>query len=329
MIAAPRFWAAERPTWISRALSPVGAIYGAATARRMARAGVKVSAPVVCVGNFVVGGAGKTPTAMAIARLLLAAGEHVAFLSRGYGRTSRAEPLLVDPSMHSARIVGDEPLLLARVAPCFVGADRVAAARAAIEAGAGVLVMDDGLQNPGLAKDCAFAVVDAEARFGNGLCAPAGPLRAPLAAQLPFVDALIAIGGGDSVDSLAEAARGKPILRARLRPDAVVASELIGRSVLAFAGIARPEKFLATLAEIGARVAATRLFADHHAFTSREIEALLARAAARNLILVTTEKDQARIAPEYANEMVALPVTLKFDQPEAVRRLLTAAVLGR
>jgi tetraacyldisaccharide 4'-kinase len=266
---------------------------------------------------------------MAIARLLLAAGEHVAFLSRGYGRTSRAEPLFVDPSVHSARIVGDEPLLLARVAPCFVGADRVAAARAAIEAGAGVLVMDDGLQNPGLAKDCAFAVVDAEARFGNGLCAPAGPLRAPLAAQLPFVDALIAIGGGDSVDSLAEAARGKPILRARLRPDAVVASELIGRSVLAFAGIARPEKFLATLAEIGARVAATRLFADHHAFTSREIEALLARAAARNLILVTTEKDQARIAPEYANEMVALPVTLKFDQPEAVRRLLAAAVLGR
>jgi tetraacyldisaccharide 4'-kinase len=329
LIAAPRFWAAERPGWISRALSPVGAIYGAATARRMARAGVKVPAPVVCVGNFVVGGAGKTPTAIAIARLLLAAGEHVAFLSRGYGRTSRAEPVLVDPAMHSARIVGDEPLLLARVAPCFVGADRVAAARAAIEAGAGVLVMDDGLQNPGLAKDCSFAVVDAEARFGNGLCAPAGPLRAPLAAQLPFVDALIAIGGGDSVDSLAEAARGKPILRARLRPDAVVASELIGRSVLAFAGIARPEKFLATLAEIGARVAATRLFADHHAFTSREIEALLARAAARNLILVTTEKDQARIAPEYANEMVALPVTLKFDQPEAVRRLLTAAVLGR
>ena len=329
MIAAPRFWAAERPGWISRALSPVGAIYGAATALRMARAGVKVSAPVVCVGNFVVGGAGKTPTAIAIARLLLAAGERVAFLSRGYGGTSRAEPLLVDPSIHRARVVGDEPLLLARVAPCFVGADRVAAARAAIEAGAGVLVMDDGLQNPGLAKDCAFAVVDAEAGFGNGLCAPAGPLRAPLAAQLPFVDALIAIGGGDSVASLAEAAPGKPILRARLRPDAVVASELIGRSVLAFAGIARPEKFLATLAEIGARVAATRLFADHHVFTPREIEALLARAAARNLILVTTEKDQARIAPEYASEMVALPVTLKFDQPEAVRRLLAAAVLGR
>ena len=325
---APRFWATDRASWISRALSPLGALYGAATARRMARAGVKVSAPVVCVGNFVVGGAGKTPTAIAIARLLLGAGERVAFLSRGYGGAPRTEPLLVDPSMHLSRVVGDEPLLLARVAPCFVGADRVAAARAAIEAGAGVLVMDDGLQNPGLAKDCAFAVVDAEAHFGNGLCVPAGPLRAPLAAQLPFVDALIAIGGGDSVGSLVEAARGKPILRARLRPDAVVASDLIGRSVLAFAGIARPEKFFATLAEIGARVAAKRVFADHHFFTAREIEALLSLAAARDLILVTTEKDQARIAPEYAREMVALPVTLRFDEPEAVRRLLAAAVEG-
>jgi len=327
-VIAPRFWATDRASWISRALSPLGALYGAATARRMARAGVKVSAPVVCVGNFVVGGAGKTPTAIAIARLLLGAGERVAFLSRGYGGAPRTEPLLVDPSMHLSRVVGDEPLLLARVAPCFVGADRVAAARAAIEAGAGVLVMDDGLQNPGLAKDCAFAVVDAEAHFGNGLCVPAGPLRAPLAAQLPFVDALIAIGGGDSVGSLVEAARGKPILRARLRPDAVVASDLIGRSVLAFAGIARPEKFFATLAEIGARVAAKRVFADHHFFTAREIEALLSLAAARDLILVTTEKDQARIAPEYAREMVALPVTLRFDEPEAVRRLLAAAVEG-
>jgi tetraacyldisaccharide 4'-kinase len=325
-VIAPRFWAAERPGWISRALSPLGAIYGAATARRMARDGVRVSAPVVCVGNFVVGGAGKTPTAIAIARLLSGAGERVAFLSRGYGGTPRTEPLRVDPSVHSARVVGDEPLLLARVASCFVGVDRVAAARAAIEAGASVLVMDDGLQNPGLAKDCAFAVVDAEAAFGNGFCVPAGPLRAPLAAQLPYVDALVAIGGGNSLGPLAEVAPEKPILRARLRPDAVAASALIGRSVLAFAGISRPEKFFATLSEIGARVAATRIFADHHLFTSREIEALLARAAAHSLILVTTEKDQVRIAPEYAGEMVTLPVSLKFEQPEAVRRLLTAAL---
>jgi tetraacyldisaccharide 4'-kinase len=324
-VNAPRFWADERPGWVSRALSPLGAIYGAATARRMARAGVKVSAPVVCVGNFVVGGAGKTPATIAIAKLLLSAGERVAFLSRGYGGAPRTEPLLVDPTMHSARVVGDEPLLLARVAPCYVGADRVASALAAIEAGADVVVMDDGLQNPGLAKDCSFAVVDAEARFGNGLCLPAGPLRAPLAAQLPFVDALIAIGG-DSVVALAEVARGKRILRARLRPDAVVASSLIGRSVLAFAGIARPEKFLATLAEIGARVAAARFFPDHHVFTPREIRALLAQAAERDLILVTTEKDQVRIASEYAPEMVALPVSLRFDEPQTVMRLLSAAV---
>jgi tetraacyldisaccharide 4'-kinase len=325
-VIAPRFWADERPNWVSRALGPLGAIYGAATARRMAMAGAKVPAAVVCVGNFVVGGAGKTPTAIAIGKLLLDAGHRVAFLSRGYGGAARVEPLLVDPSIHGARVVGDEPLLLARVAPCFVAVDRVAAARAAIEAGASVLVMDDGLQNPALAKNFSFAVVDAEARFGNGSCFPAGPLRAPLEAQLPFVDALIAIGGAETVDPLTDAGWGKPVLRARLRPDAVVASELIGRSVLAFAGIARPDKFFATLGEIGARVAATRAFADHHVFSRSEIHSLLARAARRDLLLVTTEKDHARISPDYASEIIALPVSLKFDEPAAARRLLAKAL---
>ena len=327
---APRYWRRERPGLVARALSPLGALYGAATAARMSRAGEKVPAPVICVGNFVVGGAGKTPTAIAIAKLLQSAGERVAFLSRGYGGATRSEPLLVDPLIHGARLVGDEPLLLARIAPCFVGADRVASARAAIEAGASVLVMDDGLQNPALRKDLSFAVVDGETRFGNGLSFPAGPLRAPLAAQARFTDAMIVIGGGgDAARSVEFAAPGRPVFRAWLQPDAMVSATLVGRSVLAFAGIARPEKFFASLASIGADIAASRVFADHHMFSSREIERLIAEASARDLILVTTEKDLVRIAPAYADEVVALPVTLTFEEPRGVRRLLATTAASR
>ena len=192
---APRGWRQARPGLLARALSPLGAIYGAATARRMARPGVRVEAPVLCVGNFVVGGAGKTPTALALARLLRAAGERPAFLSRGYGGEAHADSLRVSLNADNARRVGDEPLLLARVAPCYVGPDRVASARLAIEDGASVLIMDDGLQNPALEKTLSLAVVDGEAPFGNGLCLPAGPLRAPIAAQMRHVDALVMIGG--------------------------------------------------------------------------------------------------------------------------------------
>jgi tetraacyldisaccharide 4'-kinase len=324
-VIAPGFWARERPGLAARALEPLGALYGLATARRMARPGARVDAAVVCVGNFVLGGAGKTPTAIAVARMLQSAGERVAFLSRGYGGAARAEPTQVDAAIHGARAVGDEPLLLARVAPCFVGADRVAAAREAIARGASALVLDDGLQNPSLAKDFTFAVIDGEARFGNGLCFPAGPLRAPPERQLPFVSAEVV----DAVAALSALAPGKPIFRARLEPDAIVGAELVGRAVFAFAGIARPEKFFATLEALGARVAAKRRFADHHAYDAREIEALIAEAAARGLTPVTTEKDHVRLAPVQRRAILALPVTLRFETPERVAALLREALAAR
>ena len=227
--------------------------------------GERAGAPTICVGNFVVGGAGKTPTALALARMLIGDDRRVAFLSRGYGGAERVEPLLVDAAAHNAAMVGDEPLLLARVAQCWVGTDRIRSARSAVEAGADTLILDDGLQNPGLVKDLSFAVVDGESGFGNGLCVPAGPLRAPLSAQLPFVQALIVLGGDDAAASrIAALAPGKPLLRASLEPDALAAAPLIGREVVAFAGIARPEKFYATLRRIGAQLVATHDFADHH-----------------------------------------------------------------
>jgi tetraacyldisaccharide 4'-kinase len=328
-LKAPRFWLKPRPTLLARLLQPTGWVYGRATAERMRGQGERVAATTICVGNFVAGGAGKTPTALALARMLIADGRKVAFLSRGYGGTERDEPLLVDTDAHSAAMVGDEPLLLTKAAPCWVGTDRVQSARSAVEAGATTLILDDGLQNPGLIKDLAFAVVDGETGFGNGLVIPAGPLRAPVSAQLPFVQALIVLGGDDAAASrIAALARGKPLIRASLEPDALAAAPLIGREVVAFAGIARPEKFYATLRRVGAQIVATRDFADHHAYTQREVESLMEEAGRRGALLATTEKDAARLTPRQARAVVTLPVTLRFEEPASVRRLLRQAVAG-
>ncbi len=322
---APGFWAARKPTPLARALQPIGSLYGRAVARRMAVQGERAGAPVICVGNFVAGGAGKTPTAIALARMLISDGERVAFLSRGYGGARRVEPVRVDANIHDAAAVGDEPLLLARVAPCWVGPDRVKSAEAAVEAGANALVLDDGLQNPALAKDLAFAVIDGEARFGNGLCVPAGPLRAPVAAQARHVRALIVIGGDEeAIASIAAEAPGKPLLLATLEPDALASAPLIGREVVAFAGIARPEKFYSTLRRVGAQIVATHDFPDHHAFAPSEIEELIEEAGRRGAVLATTEKDQVRLAAPLARAIVTLPVTLRFEQPRLVRGMLRA-----
>src|ERR1700733_4941439 len=257
------------------------------------------------------------------------AGRRVPFLSGGYGGFERPEPLLVDPESHIAKLVGDEPLLLARLAQCWVGTDRVQSARSAVEAGANAIILDDGIQNPGLVKDLSFAVVDGESGFGNGLCVPAGPLRAPVSAQLPFVQALIVLGGDDAAASrIAALAPGKPVIRASLEPDALAAAPLIGREVVAFAGIARPEKFYATLRRVGAQIVATHDFADHHPYTQREVEVLIEQSRGRGALLATTEKDLVRLSARQARSVVALPVTLRFEEPASVRRILRQAVAG-
>lgn len=327
---APRFWANRRPNLLARVLSPLGAIYGAVTARRMAQPGLRVAVPVVCIGNFVAGGAGKTPAAVAIAGLLLELGERPAFLSRGYGGAGGDKAIAVDPNIHRADEVGDEPLLLARAAPCFVARDRRLSARAAISAGASVLVLDDGLQNPALAKDFSFALVDGGAGVGNGLCLPAGPLRADLRRQLPHVSAVIFVDGvSDASVAAYEAVQAKPILNARFEPDPAVAATLRNQNVLAFAGIGRPQKFFATLEALGARVAVARAFGDHQSYSETALDALFAEAGSRGLTLVTTEKDFVRLPAARAAKVTALPVSLRFDDERQVRALLAQALAHR
>jgi tetraacyldisaccharide 4'-kinase len=308
---APAFWWHRTPTPLARLLTPASLAYGAIAGRRMSRAGERAPVPVVCIGNFTAGGAGKTPTALMIAALLRSHGHSPAFLTRGYGGRL-AGPVPVGPA-HTAAEVGDEPLLLARTAPTVVARHRPAGARLAAQQGASVIVMDDGLQNPSLTKDLSLAVVDGATGLGNRLPLPAGPLRAPLAAQWPRVDAVLVIGSGEAGDAVASEARerGTPVWRGRLRPDPQAAARLSGRRVLAFAGIGRPEKFFETLRECGAQVIATRAFPDHHAFTPGDLASLRAGAVRDDLALVTTEKDAVRLGR--ADDVAVLPVSLELE----------------
>lgn len=322
---APKFWQRPDVGTMATLLRPASALYGVIAARRLRRPGIRLDVPVICIGNFTAGGTGKTPVALSITRALLGRGLHPALLSRGFGRAGHGL-LKVDPVHHSALEVGDEPLLLAEVAPTFVAADRLAGARAALAEGANVLVMDDGLQNPSLAKALSLGVVDASAGFGNGCVMPAGPLRAPLADQWPLVDGLVIIGaGGDAIATMA-AAHGKFVLRALLQPDIATCARLQGRKLVAFAGIGRPEKFHTTLREAGCKVSAFRGFGDHHRFSVGDLADLRALAAVRNAQLVTTSKDYVRLPADARRDVMALPVELVFSEPDKFDALLALSM---
>ena len=292
--------------------------------RRVVRP-VRVPVPVICIGNPVAGGAGKTPVAIALARALVGRGIAVHILTRGYGGR-QSGPLRVDPSRHGFADVGDEALLLAREAPTWVSRDRVKGARAAVDGGARVILMDDGFQNPSLHKDVSLLVIDGGYGFGNGHVMPAGPLREPLDDGLARADGAILIGADET--GIAETlARTLPLHRARFVPEAG-GEDLQGRAVVAFAGIGRPEKFFATLKGLGAAIKATRAFADHHSYTPDEIMRLVEEARAADAEPITTEKDAVRLPPEARAMVRVLKVALAWDDPASPDRLL-APVLER
>ena len=327
---APAFWW-YRSSLRSLFLAPLGWIVGAAAARRMTRPGLRPPLPVVCIGNFVAGGAGKTPTAIAIARLARRAGLTVVFLTRGYGGRL-AGPLLVDPARHSALDVGDEALLLARVAPTVVSRDRVAAFDLLAASGADLCLMDDGFQNPSVEKSLSIVVVDGAVGVGSGRVMPAGPLRAPLRVQMPRADAVLVIGegrAGKRVIRLA-ARMGKPVLRARLEQRD---RDVFGfKRVFAYAGIGRPEKFFRQLEEGGLMVAGTRAFPDHHPLTALEAQEVLNAAKAFDAVPVTTEKDAVRLADagsgpraDLASRSIAIGVVCVLEAPDRVLIMLREA----
>ena len=304
-------------------LKPLAALYGAVAAKRLRHKGLNAGIPVLCVGNYHVGGAGKTPTVLALAKLLRELGETPVVLSRGYGGELRG-PVRVDPVRHAASDVGDEPLMVAGALPVVVSRKRAEGVPLARAHGATVILMDDGFQSPAVVKDASLIVIDSARGLGNGQVFPAGPLRAPLRPQLARTDALIIVGNGSAAASVAAeiAAQGKPVLSAHLKPDEAQVGQLRGKRVLAFAGIGDPTRFFNTLRASGIDVARQRAFADHHAYAQAEIESLIAEAKREALTLVTTEKDLARLR-DWSQQIVPFPVTLEFDDAPLLRKFVT------
>ena len=340
-LETPSWWYSKRgrlAKFMPALLSPIAALYGRTAASRLARdPEYRSRLPVICIGNFTSGGSGKTPTAIAVAGLLKAMGKTPAFLTRGYGGSATD---VVEVAGHDAAEVGDEPLVLAETAPTFVSADRAAGAKAIEQTNADVIVMDDGFQNPGLAKDLSLLVADGVSGLGNGRVIPAGPLRAPLEVQLPRADALLVIGEGKKGDALIKRfdATRKPALRATIEPDCDP-RWLTVLPTIGFAGIARPSKFFATLKSNGARLVASHGFGDHHRFTEKEAKRLLDEAEAKKAMLVTTEKDWARLTDgdddeedsavaELKKRSRPFPIVLTFEDEDAAKALLKDALGG-
>jgi tetraacyldisaccharide 4'-kinase len=311
---APGFWA--RDGLLPRALSPLSAMTAGLTARRLRRPAADPGIPVICVGNAGVGGAGKTTVVL---DLLARLPNRPAALTRGYGGRLRG-PVLVDRDVHGPREVGDEALLLAAIAPTIVARDRAAGARLALAEGAGVIVMDDGLQNPSVKKTISLLVIDGGYGFGNGRLLPAGPLREPVAAAAARCQAAVLIGL-DETGALAQLPPHLPILRATLAPDC--AQGLGRRPVLAFAGIGRPEKFFRSVRALGADLVATRAFGDHHTYSETDAHHLLDTAASLGATLVTTQKDFVRLPAPLRAVSLVVDVRLAWEDEHAVTTLLT------
>ncbi|HEY1258501.1 MAG TPA: tetraacyldisaccharide 4'-kinase [Stellaceae bacterium] len=310
-------------------MAPFGAAWDMAGRLRRATAHpYEAPVPVLCVGNLVAGGAGKTPTVLALCNYLAARGIAAHVVTRGYGGRT-AGPARVDPSRDDADMVGDEALLLARIAPCWVARDRTAGVRTAAAAGAQAVLLDDGFQNPSVAKTRSLVVVDAAHAFGNGRVIPAGPLRENLERGLSRADAVVWLASEGEPAAMAPRV-ACPIVPAVLAP--IGGHDLVGRRVVAFAGIGRPEKFFATLRRLGADVAGERSFPDHHRFRDGEIAGLRALARHRDALLVTTAKDFVRLPPAARTGIRVLEIEIRWSDPAALERCLgpvVAALDGR
>jgi len=320
---APHFWSAgldprsrEAAPLIRILLTPLAALYTMGIRRKLANAKpAAVPVPIICVGNLTVGGVGKTPVVDAIRRMASEAGLRAASLSRGYGG-SLSGPLRVDPASHAAAEVGDEPLMLAASGEAWIGRDRAEAARAMAADGVRLIVMDDGHQNPSVAKDLSLIVIDAAAPFGNGFVLPKGPLREPVADGLTRAQGVVLMGEGKELTAVQKSRL--PVLRAAIAPSGAVPEG----PLVAFAGIGRPVKFFDGLKAAGADLREGVPYGDHHVFTASDLRFLHDLAASHGARLITTTKDHVRLPADERQRILAFPVEARFEDEAALRALL-------
>lgn len=303
----PKYW--QSNSFISKLLTPLGYIYGALTGLRIKlKKSKKAEIPVICIGNITAGGTGKTPVSISVAKLLSGEMFHPYFVSRGYG--GKLQNVIVNNKKHTARDVGDEPLLLSAQAPVVVNADRYKAAQTATEQGADVVIMDDGFQNPGLHKDLSFLVFDGHYGIGNGKIIPAGPLRETLENGIKRADAVIILG--KDKHNLAQRC-GLPVFFGHTE---AAQTTINNQDVIAFAGIGHPQKFYHTLKQQGFNVVKTIDFPDHHFYTREELDAIVKEAQKLNAQIYTTGKDFVKIPPLYSQDINVLEIAVVWDKPE-------------
>lgn len=320
---APDYWQSGPTAAIGHLLSPLGALYAMATSLRASgRPSWEAPKPVICLGNLVMGGAGKTLVGTHLARQLIKIGHNPHIVIRGYGG-ALAGPTRVDVDTHTHHDVGDEALLYAAIAPTWAGADRVASAKCAVDAGADVIIMDDGFQNPSLAKTMSILIFDGNYGVGNGYGFPAGPLREFLGTGIKRADGIVGIG--QLPQSILSVAREKPVFVA----DTVSVSkndDLTGKRILAFAGIGRPQKFFDSLSAAGADIVQSVGFADHHNYTDAEIQNLKKEAEIKSATLMTTAKDHVRLNSEMKKAVTAFHVDIKWQNPTAFVEFVTQGI---
>ncbi len=313
----PTFW--QQKNAMAYLLYPLGKLYAIATRLNLKfHTPQKVSVPVICIGNLTAGGSGKTPTAIAIASMLQAMGYQPFFVSRGYG--GKLKNVLVDINTHTPKQVGDEPLLLAQVAPVVVNPDRFQGAQTAISHGADIIIMDDGFQNPKLNKDLSFLVFDGTVGYGNGYCVPAGPLREELSQGIKRAQAMIIIG--DDKQAL-KSQISLPCFEGKI---AAQKPKIKTSKVIAFAGIGRPEKFFQSLKDLGIEPIETIDFPDHHFYTTQELENLIQKAQDKGCSLITTSKDFVKIPHHLQSHFHVLEITIKWQNAQELSQFIKTSI---
>lgn len=325
----PDFWWTDQK-FMRRLLLPVSWIYGYFAHRRLERKNVPtIDLPVLCVGNFTLGGTGKTPVVISLAKAAKKHGLVPGIVSRGFGGTI-TNAHIVDPEIDRARDVGDEPLLLARHAPVAVATNRLEAAKLLLEKGCNLILMDDGFQSRRLFVDYALIVVDGLRGLGNNAVFPAGPLRAPLTTQFAYTDSVLMIGNSDKADHVIRLATraAKPMEFAHLAPSVNRNAE--GKSFLAFAGIGNPQKFFHSILELKGKIEQTRIYADHHFYNDFDLQDIMATATANNLCLATTAKDFARLKTDEQDkklkEIFIFDVEVAFDNSDFCQNIIDATL---